>query len=113
MVSTSHQCLGVAGKVCHCFLPAENKDSITLCTSCFVKSCTSYDCCADCHDWTDEKWEKYSAYDVKLAIQWEKGEEGQVFSSSFSGFSSMAIPLLKMQSDSFDNTVTMTKSSIK
>ena len=53
------------------------------------------DRCKHCHDWTDERWEKVSAYHEKLAIQHEKKRERKVLSksssSSFSGFSFLRI----------------------
>ena len=57
------------------FLLAEDKDSHTLCISCRGKSSSADDHWSDCHDWTDKKWEKVSAYHEKLAIQQEKKRE--------------------------------------
>ena len=47
----------------------------------------------DCHDWTDEKWEKVSAYHEKLTVSWEKKEERKAMSSSssLSGFASPSV----------------------
>ena len=47
-------------------------------TNCCGKSCSANDCCANCHNWTDEKWEKVaSAYHNKLVIQWGKRRRGR------------------------------------
>ena len=58
-----------------CFLPAKDKDFLMLYTNCCGKCCTADDLCVDCHDWTDEKWDKVSVYHEKLAIQREKMKE--------------------------------------
>ena len=78
----------------------------------------SGDHCADCHDWTDEKWEKASAYHEKLAIQHVKKEERKEVKSSFSfpfsGFSSpsvIPIPISNITFDSFDIVITITNAS--
>ena len=41
------------------FFPAKDKDSHMLCTNCHGKCFIADDGCGDCHDWTDEKWEKF------------------------------------------------------
>ena len=53
---TPHQFPCIAGKVCKCFLLVKYKDSHLHFTNCCGKSCTAVDHCADCHDWTGEKW---------------------------------------------------------
>ena len=57
MVFSSHECPGVAGKVCNRFLPAQDKDPHTICNY-RGKSYSTNDYCSDCHDWTDKLWEK-------------------------------------------------------
>ena len=45
-----------------------------LCTSHCGKCCSADDFCVDCYSWTDEKWEKVSAYHEKLAVQQKRKE---------------------------------------
>ena len=77
MASTPHQCPGTASKVCNRFLPADDKDSHMLYFNCYGKSCTAHERCMDCHDWTDDKGERVSAYHEKLAIQLEKDRKAK------------------------------------
>ena len=86
MVSTPRQCSDVAGKVCNHFLPVKDKEPYTLCSNSRSKSCNADDCCSDCHDWFDEKWDKVSVYHEKLVIHREKKKRKAKYSSSFSGF---------------------------
>ena len=73
MAHTPCQCPGTAGKACNCPLPANlYKDSHDFCASCYGKSCNANDGCEHCQDWTDEKWERVSAYHEKLVTQWER-----------------------------------------
>ena len=95
MAFTPQECSSVEGEVYNHFLPVQKKDSHTLSTNRLGKSCNADDCCSDCRDWTDEKWEKVSAYHEKLAIQQEKKKEKVAktssSSSSFPNFSSPSV----------------------
>ena len=71
MASTSRLCSGVVGEVC---------------TNCCGYCCST---CPDCHDWTDEKWEKVkcSSWRIRYSLWGEEEErKAKPFSSSFSGF---------------------------
>ena len=93
MASTPHKYPGVAGKICNHFLPAKDKSSHWLCSNCHGKIYSADDHCSDCHNWTDEKWEKASVFHEQLAIQWEerKRKVNSSSSSSFLCFSSPSV----------------------
>ena len=72
MVSSPHQCPGVAGKVCNRFLQVKENVPCHLCTSCQGKTSVLEDRCEDCHDWSDEKCFCVGEYLTKLSAQCEK-----------------------------------------
>ena len=56
------------------FFPTVDKDPHSLCTNCLRKECNIEDRCSNCHDWSDEMWNKVSTCRIKLAVQREKKE---------------------------------------
>ena len=104
MVSSLHQYLGTAGKVCNRFLLARDKDPHLLYVSCRAKKRSADDRCSNCHDWDDNIWQKVSD---KLAAQRERKTKASFSSSSFFEFPpSMPIPLCDL-SCLFDNAVVL------
>ena len=83
MVSSPCKCSGTVGKVCSQFLPAKDKDPHLLSMNCRSKECIVDDCCGDCHNWSDEMWQKVSECHSRLVAQRQKRKAKA--SSSFSG----------------------------
>ena len=52
MVLSQQKCPGIEGRVCGSFLPSkDHRPPRCLCIACRGKSCTSDNCCEECHDW--------------------------------------------------------------
>lgn len=105
-----------AGNLCSAKLVKLKYDRHSLCTACRGQECSQENTCSECMEWSQEFWQTYSSYQIKLVRDRDrkafKRKEARLSSSSVVALASPPLPAVPSSSPTPSSTAALSPSHI-